>query len=152
MKRAAALILMFAGAYAHADCQDFWLEYHSSTLYLSVEYSEGCYQGELKLNFSKFSSKNPQWPSPNSHFASIPFNRECQSKRRNKDGKTIEFSCRKDGVSPLAGATYRFKKVKTTIRCDGIDEPDLDLSFRCIRGCGSATPQRLVVPHGEGCS
>lgn len=152
MKRIAVLMLMVFGSYAHADCQDFWLEHWSSTLYLSVGYSQGCYQGELILNFSKFTKKGPQWPDPSLHLESIPFDRECQSKKTSKDGETIEFSCRKDGVSPLAGATYRFKTFKTTIQCDGIDLPDFDYTFVCVRGCGPTTPKRLEIPHGEGCS
>ena len=152
MKRAAILLLLLAGSYAHADCQDFWLEHHSSTLYLSVGYSEGCYQGERILKFSKLSNTGPRWPSPSLRLESTPFDRECPSGKRDKGGNTIEFSCRKDGVSPLAGATYRYKQVKTTMRCNGVDEPDWDLSFICIRGCGPATPRRLWVIHGEGCS
>lgn len=152
MKRIAVLMLMFAGSCAHADCQDSWLEHQSSTLFLSVDYSQGCYQGDLILKFSKFTKKGPQRPDPNLHLKSIPFDRECPTKKTGKDGDTIEFSCRKDGVSPLAGATYRFKKFKTTIRCDGIKQPDFDYTFICISGCGPETPKRLEVPYGEGCS
>lgn len=152
MKRIAALILMFVGSNAHADCQDHWLIHWSSTLYLSVSYSQGCYQGELMLNFSKFSKNGPRWPDRSLRLESIPFNRECQPKRKDKNGEIIEFSCRNNGVSPLAGATYRYKQSQTTIRCDGIDEPDWDLSFICVNGCGPTTPKRLEVPHGEGCS
>lgn len=152
MKRVAALILMLVGSNAHADCQDFWFEHWSRTLYLSVSYSQGCYHGELVLNFSKFSENGPRWPDPSLRLKSIPFDRECRSKKKNKDGETIEFSCRKDGVSPLAGATYRFKLIKTTIQCDGIDLPDWDHTFVCISGCGSTTPKRLAVPFGEGCA
>jgi hypothetical protein len=152
MKHIAALMSMLVGSYAYADCQDSWLEHRSSTLYLSVEYSQGCYQGQLILNFSKFAKKEPQLPDPSLQSGSMPFDRECQSKKMSKDGATIEFSCRKDGVSPLAGATYRFKKFKTTIRCDGIDLPDFDHTFICIDGCGPTTPKRLKVPFGEGCS
>lgn len=152
MKRVAALMLMFVGSYAHADCQDSWLEHQSSTLYMSVRYSQGCYEGELILEFSKLSKNGPRWPSPNLRLESIPFDRECRTKKRNKDGETMEFSCRNDGVSPLAGATYRFKLIKTTIQCNGIDLPDWDHTFICIRGCGPTTPKRLEVPFGEGCS
>ena len=37
----------------------------------------------------------------------IPFEQECPDKKRNKSGEIVEFSCRKGGVSPLTGATYR---------------------------------------------
>jgi hypothetical protein len=99
--------------------------HRSSTLYLSVGYSQGCYEGELILNFSKFSKNGPQWPSPGLRLESIPFDRECQPKKKDKNGRTIDFNCRNDGVSPLAGATYQFKEVKTTIRCGGIDLPHI---------------------------
>ena len=82
----------------------------------------------------------------------IPFDRECQPKIKGKNGETVEFSCRKDGVSPLAGATYRYKEFKTTIRCDDNDVPDIEHSFICISGCGPTTPKKLHVPFGEGCS
>ena len=152
MKRIAILMMMFAGSYANADCQDDWLTYRSSTLHLSVEYSLGCYQGDLTIVFSKFSENGPQWPSPELRRDSILFDRECQPEKKGKNGETIEFSCRNDGVSPLAGATYQFKLVKTTILCDGIDLPDWDHTFICISGCGPTTPKRLEVPFGEGCS
>jgi len=152
MKHIIALMLLLVCSYTHADCQDEWLTYRSSTLYLSVSYSQGCYQGPLILNFSRFSKNGPQWPSPTLRLESIPFDHECQSKKISKEGEIIDFSCRKDGTSPLAGATYRFKKFKTTIRCDGIDLPDFDHTFICISGCGPTTPQRLEVPYGEGCS
>lgn len=152
MKHIAFLLLLFFDSYAHADCQDSWLEYRSSTLHLSADYSQSCYQGELILNFSKFTKKGAQRPGTGWHSGSIPFDRECQSKKKNKDGETVEFSCRKDGVSPLAGATYRFKKFETTIRCDETDLPTLDYTFICISGCRSTTPKRLKVPFGEGCA
>ena len=152
MKLIAFLMLLFVGSYAHADCQDSWLGHRSSTLYLSVIYSKGCYEGDLILEFSKYSKNGPKWPSPNVRLESIPFERECGSSKKNKTGEVVEFSCRNDGVSPLAGATYRYKQVKTTRRCDGIDEPDWDLSFVCISGCGLTTPKKLEVRHGEGCS
>ncbi|NOT18885.1 MAG: hypothetical protein HOP24_01235 [Sideroxydans sp.] len=152
MKRFVALILMFVSSYAHADCQESWLEHSSSTLYLSVDYSEGCYQGKLILNYAKLSKNGPQLGDPNLHLESIPFDRECQPTKKGKNGETVEFSCRKDGVSPLAGATYRYKLVKTTIQCDGVDVPDWEHLFICTSGCGPTTPKTLVVPYGEGCS
>lgn len=152
MKRVIAFIFMFVGAYAHADCQESWLEHRSSTLQLSVRYSEGCYQGQLILEFSKLSKNGPHSPSPWDGLKSIPFDRECRSKKKNKEGETIEFSCRSDGISPLAGATYRFKLLKTTIQCDGVDYPDWDHTFICTSGCRPTTPKRLEVPFGEGCS
>ncbi len=152
VKRVAASMPMLVGSYAHADCQDDWLRHRSSTLYLSVEYSQGCCQGERILNVAKFSKSGPRWPSPGLRLDSIPFDRECQSEKKHKDGETIESSCRSDGVSSLAGATYRCKKLKTTIRCNGIDLPDWDNTFVCIKGCGPATPKTLELAHGEGCS
>lgn len=152
MKRFVALILMFVSSYAQADCQDTWLEYQSSTLYLSVDYSDGCYQGKLILNYAKLSENGPQLGDQNLHLESIPFDRECQTKHKSKHGETIEFSCRKDGASPLSGATYRYKEFKITIQCDGTDEPDIERSFICISGCGPTTPKKLHMPWGEGCA
>jgi hypothetical protein len=152
MKRIALSLLMFTSSHVIADCQDDWLTYPSPTLYLSVIYSLGCYQGDLVINFLRPSKNGPRQPSQKSLPESILFDRECPSQKKNKFGEIIEFSCSSDGVTPLAGATYRFKQVKTTIRCDGIDEPDWDLSFRCISGCGRTTPKKLRVSHGEGCA
>jgi hypothetical protein len=152
MKHIAAMTLMLAGSYAHADCQDIWLIHQSSTLSLSVSYSGGCYQGELVLYFQKLSEKGSRWPSQPHRGASMPFDRECHSKRKNEDRETVEFSCRKSGASPLAGATYRFKQVEIIIQCDGVDLPNFSYFFVCIRGCRSTTPLRLEVQHGEGCA
>lgn len=152
MKRFYALLIMFVGSHAHADCQDTWLEYQSSTSNLSVDYSDGCYNGKLILNFVKKSINGPQLGDPNLHLESIPFDRECQTIRKDNNGEIVEFSCRKDGVSPLAGATYRYKEFKITIRCDDTDIPDTEHSFICISGCGPTTPKKLHVPFGEGCS
>lgn len=152
MKHFAALILLFVASYARADCQDSWLEYRSSKLQMSVRYSEGCYHGKLILEYSKPSKNGSQGSSPSSPVQSIPFDRECQTTRKNKEGVTIEFSCRSDGTSPLAGASYRFKLIKTTMECDGIESPDWDHTFICIKGCKPTTPKRLEVPFGEGCA
>jgi hypothetical protein len=152
MKIVALLILIFFARHTHADCQDEWITHRSSTLYLSVSYSEGCYAGELTLNFSRFPKSGPSWPDPSLKLTSIPFVRECTVKEKNEEGETIEFSCRKDGVSPLAGATYRFKLVETTFRCEGKVEKGWNHTFLCTSGCQPTTPKTLEVLHGEGCA
>lgn len=149
MKNIAALILLLTCLSAHADCQDEWLTYDSSTQRLSVAYSEGCYQGDLILLYSK---KVAGKTGTSEQSVTIPFDRECPHTKQNKNGEIIEFSCRKDGASPLAGATYRFKLIKTTIECEGIVEPDFDHTFVCMKGCGPKTPKKLLVPFGEGCA
>lgn len=152
MKLVAILILIFVALNAHADCQDQWFTHRSSTLYLSVSYSEGCYTGDLILEFSKFSKNGPSWPDPSLKLESIPFVRECTVTKKNEDGETIEFNCRKDGVSPLAGATYRFKLVETTFKCEGKVEKGWNRTFLCTSGCGPTTPKELEVVFGEGCA
>lgn len=149
MKHIAALILFLACFSAHADCQDEWLTYNSPAQWLSVTYSQGCYQGDLVLSYSK---EGPRRPGTGEHSIETPFNLECPLKKQDKNGEIIEFSCRKDGVSPLAGATYRFKLIKTSLECDGVVQPDWDHTFICIKGCGPKTPRKLFVPFGEGCS
>jgi len=149
MKHIAALLLLLSSLSAHADCQDEWLTYNSSTQWLSVAYSEGCYQGDLILSYSE---KGPGWPDTSEHSMTTPFDLECPLKKQGADGAIIEFSCRKDGISPLAGATYQFKLIKTTIECGGIVEPDWDHTFICIKDCGPTTPKKLIVPFGEGCA
>jgi len=151
MKCFAALLLMLVGSSAHADCQESWLEYSSPTLSLHAIYSGGCYDGPLILEFSQHSRHRPLPPTA-MPVQSIPFDRECQLGKKDENGETIAFSCRKDGVSPLAGATYRFKLIKTTIVCDGVKEPDWAHTFVCVKGCKPATPKRLEVPFGEGCA
>ena len=150
MKRVATLIAIFAAPFAHADCLHTWLAFRSPTLALSIDYSEGCYQGELEINFSKFSRNEPQWPSPQSRLDSVPFARECPLRKVGKDGETIEFSCRKDGRSPLAGATYRYKVVEAKYRCDDGSVPLPDRSFICIRGCAPTVPRKLEGQYSEG--
>lgn len=152
MKRLVFVMLMFVGGYAHADCQESWLEHQSPTLYMSVEYSGGCYQGPLVIHYARFSRHDPKRRSPDFPILTVDFDRECRSGPKNEDGDVIEFSCRKDGVSPMAGATYRFRLVQTTIECEGIKSVDWSHTFFCVKGCGPATPRRLEVPFGEGCA
>ncbi|MFZ2321335.1 MAG: hypothetical protein WAW12_15860 [Pseudomonas sp.] len=152
MKLVVILMLILFGSNSQADCQDEWLTYRSSELHLSASYSEGCYQGQLILGFSKPSEDGKGGSDSNFPSGSIPFDSECTTKEKDKEGETIEFSCRKEGVSPLAGATYRFKLVETTIECDGVVQPDWEHTFICISGCGPTTPKTLVVPYGEGCA
>jgi hypothetical protein len=116
MKRIAMLMGMLASSHAFADCQDNWLTYSSPTLSLSVAYSLGCYEGDLTIHFRK---NEPGRPAPELNREPILFDRECSSRKKDKAGETIEFSCRSDGATPLAGATYRYKIFKTTIRCEG---------------------------------
>src|SRR3569623_24439 len=147
MRNIAALIFFLACFSAHADCQDEWLTYSSPTQWLSVAYSQGCYQGDLILSSSK---EAPRWPGTGEHSIKTPFNLECPLKKQDKIGDIIQFSCRKDGVSPLAGATYRFKLIKTSMECGGVVEPYWDHTFICIKGCGSKTPKKLSAPPGAG--
>lgn len=152
MKNWIVVALFFLASYAHADCQDTWLEYQSPALRLSVDYSEGCYQGRLIINFQKLSKKGSQSGSQELQATPMAFETECRTQRKGKNGEVIEFSCRKDGRSPLAGATYRYKEYKTTIECDGVIEPDIEHAFVCISGCESAKPKKLHMPWGEGCA
>ena len=145
-------MLILLSANSQADCQDQWLTYSSSELDLSAGYSEGCYQGQLILSFSKPSEDGKGGADSNVKSGSVPFDSECTTKEKDKDGETIEFSCRKEGVSPLAGATYRFKLVETTIECDGVVQQNFEHTFICISGCGPTTPKTLIVPYGEGCA
>jgi hypothetical protein len=149
MRVIAALIFMFSASYAHADCLDTWLSYGSSKLSLSVDFSAGCYQGPLIINFSKFSKDDPRWPSALSHWTSVPFDRECPEKR-SKEGEVWEFSCRKDGASPLAGATYEYKETDAKRKCEDGTMALPDRTYTCIRGCGAATPKELAYEYSEG--
>lgn len=146
MKNLAASILLLACSSAHADCQDEWLSYQSSTQQLSVIYKDGCYSGDLILSFSRDGAGR------DAQAEQLLFDQECPAKKHNKMGEVVEFSCRKEGVSPLAGATYRFQLMKTTIECDGVVSPDEAHTFVCVKGCGKKTPRVLTVPFGEGCS
>ncbi len=146
MKNIFALSILLCCSSAHADCQDEWLYYGTPTRQLAVIYKDGCYHGDLILMYWSV-EKGPPVP-----ILEIPFEQECPDKKRDKSGEIVEFSCRKGGVSPLAGATYRFKLMKTTITCDGVVSPDEDHTFICVKGCGKTTPRILTVPFGEGCS
>jgi hypothetical protein len=152
MKLLLALLVMVAAPHARADCQDYLFEHSSAELYLAAEYSQGCYAGEVIIKYAKLSQRRPQRFSPGVQMKSVPFVRECPSRKKSKEGDIVEFRCRKDGVTPLAGATYRFTEEKTTMECDGAEVPDVDFIFVCIRGCKPTTPQMLWIPHGEGCS
>lgn len=146
MKPLAALIFLLASSGARADCQDEWLIYHSPSQQLSVRYKDGCYSGDLILSFSAKSTAQGVQETE------LLFADECPVTKKDKVGGVVEFSCRKQGVSPLAGATYRFKRLSTTIECDGVVSPEEVPAFLCVKGCGKKTPPILFVPEGEGCA
>jgi hypothetical protein len=146
MKILVTWILLLTCFSVQADCQDEWLTYQSNTEKLLVYYSKGCYSGDLILSFTKKAAHR------GANASEILFETECPTKKHNKMGEVVEFNCRKGGVSPLAGATYRFQRTKTTIKCDGIVSPYEDRAFICTKGCGKTTPQILMVSFGEGCA
>jgi hypothetical protein len=156
MKIIVALVLIFSVFYARADCLDTWLSYDSSKLILRIDFSGGCYQGPLIIHFTKFSKGDPRWPSGQSHWTSIPFDRECSEKRSkgvvvlSKEGEILEFSCRRDGASPLAGATYRYRETKANHQCADGTMALPDRWYICVRGCGPATPKELAYEYSEG--
>lgn len=148
MKRIFILLLMFAAPHTWADCLDTWFRYNSPELYLSADYSEGCYQGNMILSFAKNIKGERQWPSQNTQWTSVPFDVECQMNKSKKEGKV--FTCRKDGVSPLAGATYQYEEIKENYKCEDGSAPLPRLLYRCISGCGPNTPKELNLEYSEG--
>lgn len=152
IKTLCALFFLMLGTQAKADCQDSWLEYHSNKLILSVVYSEGCYQGEMLLQFTHFSGSSVKRGEQTSEMKSLPFDQECTASKKLKNGDTVEFTCRKNGVSPLAGATFRYRKFKTSLSCEGVELPDIEHAFVCIKGCKRDTPRKLIIQVGEGCA
>lgn len=146
MKRITALLLLLAAPYVHADCLDTWLTagWVPSERHLTVDFSDGCYHGSLIINFTK----EPR-SSPKAHLRSVPFYLECTINTRTwEDAK--RFSCRKDGVSPLAGATYQYEEVQATGHCEDGSTPLPARTYRCIGGCGPSTPKVLLYEYSEG--
>lgn len=146
------LMFLFLSPQAKADCQDYWFTYHSATLDLHVIYSEFCYQGKLLLQFTRYTPDINTRQAKASEMVSLPFDEECPTQKKHKDGGVLEFTCKKDGISPLAGATFRYKKFKTSLVCDGVEIPDIEPAFVCVKGCKPSTPKKLVIPVGEGCA
>ena len=145
MKHIAYLLLILAVPNVHADCLDTWLTTGwSSERYLSIDYSEGCYDGSLIINFT-----NTPRSSPKAHWKSIPFDHECTTSNGEREAAK-RFSCRKDGDSPLAGATYQYEEAKANGHCEDGSTPLPDRFYRCIHGCGSNTPTVLFYEYSEG--
>lgn len=70
--------------------------------------------------------------------AALPFAQECAA-------TPTEIRCRKNGRTPLAGATYR-RTLDGTPSCPGArSEP----RFTCVSGCSNAAPKYLRIEPYE---
>ena len=68
----------------------------------------------------------------------VPFSSECKASK-------MQIVCRRGGVTPLAGATYRLT-LDGTPTCPG---DRYEERFTCIQGCTPITPRYLKVARYE---
>jgi len=134
-------------AIAQAGCTSI-AEIQTSNLYLEIS-DRGC--GPLNIYFTR--SISHTGTPVESTVKAYPFARECQAKWRS--GEVAEFACQANGQTPLAGATYRRKKIGTrTDSCAGADEvskpTEVDAyAYWCVKGCNNATP--LILDEMTSC-
>lgn len=148
MKFIAATLLMLLSSFSRADCVDEIFDYVDANKRVSMGFAEGCYKGELILSYT-LPQQQKTTDGSFEHFASVPFKQECPQQKLN--GEFIEeFSCRKDGESPLAGAHYKIKRYADQIECDGTVEPVEKAIYVCVAGCTDKTPKQLLLPHSGG--
>lgn len=148
MKLITATLLMLLSCSAHADCVDAIFDYADANMRVSMGYAEGCYQGELVLSYT-LPQQQKTTDGSLGLVGEVPFKQECPNQKLN--GEFIEeFSCRKDGESPLAGAHYKTKRYTDQIECDGALEPVDKAMYVCVAGCTDKTPKQLPMPRSGG--
>jgi hypothetical protein len=63
---------------------------------------------------------------------------------QNRDGLSVRFSCAKDGISPLAGVTYKIVPNKDPQDCK------YESRFICVSGCGRRdVPLEMIKSYWE---
>ena len=146
MKTFLIFVVLFMSECVQADCQDTWLGHHSATMDLRVEYGDACYSGNLEIQITTKSLAGKHLGR-----RTVPFDRECTKESALKEGHPVEFSCAKDGQTPLAGGTFRYMKVKQRYECQSERGTYFQEVYRCVKGCSQLVPRELVVhPDREG--
>lgn len=131
MRFLSCIALVLFSFHASAGCDEFAF---LRTPHLYLEITDGGCGPETVIRFTKNILKNgsPDWET----MQTLSFYQECSLTE-----KTIGFHCKKEGRSPLAGATYEVMK-RGKSRCpDEKNEPRY--LYVCTRGCTKGVPKHL---------
>lgn len=88
-----------------------------------------------------------------------PFNEECFLTLNGKDVRKIKkydgysmdgFSCRADGHTPLAGASYKLIQFGRS-RNSCADDSELGSKYICVKGCGKSIVPEYINGHDGTC-
>ena len=113
-----------------------------STKILYLEISDGGCAGELTIEFARNIGVNGKPVSGS--ISRFPFDKECIV-TRDKDGHAIGLSCHPNGNTPLAGATYKLKRIGSKFDECG-DENSMKIpafKYVCVQGCSVSAPRIL---------
>lgn len=130
------LIALLYSSSAFALCDDFAELY---TKKWSIDISDGGCGPQRTITFSRNGGASIE----------IPFNSECKEFDKRKDRAWRGFSCRANGRSPMAGATYHF--VKRGKPYCGPETPNEGRTpgyrYICVEGCKNTVPRYLIAIH-----
>lgn len=113
---------MICSTVTRADCDDSGITFHEKNY--SIYISQDCYV-----------YKQIEYINPKGKSISIPFATECKSKDH-------IISCRKHGITPLAGATYKQVDYgKSNYESSRYRVGDPLHRYECIKGCSVSTPK-----------
>jgi len=121
------LLLMLCAVTARAGC-DYIAELHTDKF--DIEISDGGCAGDTMITYKIGKNKTN----------SVPFYKECTMEELGR-----WFSCRKNGISPLAGATYKLVEHGKSSVCNLPDEntPYPTYRYVCVKGCNTSVPRHL---------
>jgi len=143
MRILATILCTLLANFAHAGCEDIA---YLRTKWIYIDISDGgCATKETLISWSTKIS-NDGLPNPDS-IRTVPFYKECQM-FKDRSG----FSCKANGQSPLAGATYNgVQHGKFKSNCDP-DSPAAGegprYRFVCVKGCKNSVPKYLEILEG----
>lgn len=133
-----AVSIVLTSMSANAGCT-YIAEVNSRTLFMDIS-DGGC--GELSISFTRRIRKDGQ-PVLDS-IKSFPFDKECVLNLE-KNGGPGGLTCHANGRTPLAGATYKRKRVGYEIDdCPESNHVKIPVfQYVCVKGCSDQVPKVL---------
>lgn len=135
MRIAIFLLLSFFTILSYASCELETASIKTETLFLSI-YDEGCANDKIVIYFATKDRESREFENS----TTVPFVEECTFKGHVDYPTPSYIICRKNGRTPLAGATYKltqYKKSKSAPRreCEPDDQAGIGVRYICIKGC-----------------
>ena len=136
MRLASFWLMLLFGQVAHGGCSEIG-SLRTETIYIDIS-DGGCKNQKVMIAFAFKKAHDTEFGT----VKEVPFELEC---KLNNDG----FKCRKDGKSPLAGATYkRIWFGRSGNACD--EDGTLGQKYICVVGCSPLTvPEYLNGSDGS---